>query len=622
MVALLVLGGCAQLPQPSVVGEQERIVIVEPPPPVPNGSIFQPARGYQPLFEDRRPRMIGDILTIVLDEEVSASKNASANAGRSGSAGLDLATLPDALDQALARFSLPPAPRPDPATAGRSTAGPRTPARVVVAFSGGPDSTALLLAWVRHARRRGGPPPVAVHVDHAADPGSRSRARHAARLARRLGVPFVVHRLRPGQAAPAGESAEAAARRHRYRFLLRGATGCGAPWIATAHHRDDQAETVLLRMIAGSGLRGLAAIRPARRLGPPDHPRRPWLVRPLLDLPGATLRAAVASAGLSPARDATNRDLSIPRNRLRHQLLPRLETEATETGEPPLAPRLARLAATARGAFATVDRILARHLGLATAVPSAVPAAEPGGETPWRPPQAPEKASLDLPTLAALPAPLFRHALALLHRAAGSRYPPGREARRQLRRQLAAGDRVGCDAGGGWRWESRGGQRLALTRAAAPGDSPSGGFSYILEVPGEVEIGEIGSVLRLYRAPLAAWMYRGSEHRAGLASDLAPGATVTVRSRRPGDRMRPLGAGGSRRLKDVLIDHRVPRRHRDRLPLVTVGGDIAWVPGITVGEAFRLPAAPGAGATVWVAELVRPGRAGATDDDRPHRRQH
>lgn len=99
LVAFLVLGGCAQLPQPSVVGEQERIVIVEPPPPVPNGSIFQPARGYQPLFEDRRPRMIGDILTIVLDEEVSASKNSSANAGRSGSAGLNLNTLPDALEK-------------------------------------------------------------------------------------------------------------------------------------------------------------------------------------------------------------------------------------------------------------------------------------------------------------------------------------------------------------------------------------------------------------------------------------------------------------------------------------------------------------------------------------------
>lgn len=97
LVAVLVVSGCAQLPQPSVVGEQQRIVIAEPPPPIPNGSIYQPNRGYHPLFEDRRPRMVGDILTIVLDEQVSASKNSSANAGRSGSAGLNLAQLPDAL---------------------------------------------------------------------------------------------------------------------------------------------------------------------------------------------------------------------------------------------------------------------------------------------------------------------------------------------------------------------------------------------------------------------------------------------------------------------------------------------------------------------------------------------
>ncbi len=508
------------------------------------------------------------------------------------------------LDDALARFSFPPAASTDHPRSGRNF-----PDRIVVAFSGGPDSTALLIALARRARRQGDPLPVAVHVDHATDPGSGRRARHAARIARRLGVPFVGHRLRPGQATPPGESAEAAARRHRYRFLQRVATGSGAAWIATAHHRDDQAETVLLRMLGGSGLRGLAAIRPTRRLA---HPPRPWLVRPLLDLPGATLRAAVTAAGLHPAEDATNRDLSIPRNLLRRHALPRLEARAAEAGEPPLAPRLARLAGAAREAFTTVDRLLGRHLALEKG-PCRNATAEPGSDRSWRPPPAPGRASVDRPTLAALPAPLFRHALALLHRVAGAAYPPSRQARRDLRRQLAGGGRVGCDAGGGWRWESRRGERLALTRAAVPGNSPPGGFSYILEVPGEVEIAEIGWALRLYRAPLGAWMYRGSEYRAGLASDLAPGGTATVRSRRPGDRLRPLGAGGSRSLKDVLIDQRVPRRHRDRLPLVTLGGEIAWVPGITVGEPFRLPFEAPGGATVWVAELVRPLGGGTGD---------
>ena len=85
-LVLLTLAGCAQIPHASVVGEQEQIEIPDRPLPVANGSIFQKARGYQPLFEDRRPRSVGDILTIVLDEEVSASKNSSANAGRDGSA--------------------------------------------------------------------------------------------------------------------------------------------------------------------------------------------------------------------------------------------------------------------------------------------------------------------------------------------------------------------------------------------------------------------------------------------------------------------------------------------------------------------------------------------------------
>lgn len=95
---IVVIAGCAQIPRASVVGEQEQIDIVDRPPPVPNGSIYQARRGHQPLFEDRRPRAIGDILTIVLDEEVSASKNSQSNADRSGSAGLELAQLPDALD--------------------------------------------------------------------------------------------------------------------------------------------------------------------------------------------------------------------------------------------------------------------------------------------------------------------------------------------------------------------------------------------------------------------------------------------------------------------------------------------------------------------------------------------
>ncbi|MBY5967865.1 flagellar basal body L-ring protein FlgH [Halomonas denitrificans] len=100
-LAVLALSGCAQIPHASVVGEQEQIEIPDRPLPVANGSIFQKARGYQPLFEDRRPRSVGDILTIVLDEEVSASKNSRSNADRDGSSSLTFTQVPDGLEDLL-----------------------------------------------------------------------------------------------------------------------------------------------------------------------------------------------------------------------------------------------------------------------------------------------------------------------------------------------------------------------------------------------------------------------------------------------------------------------------------------------------------------------------------------
>ncbi|WP_148254185.1 flagellar basal body L-ring protein FlgH [Aidingimonas lacisalsi] len=103
VAAILALAGCAQLPRPSVVGEQEQIEIPEPQEGQANGAIYQARGGHQPLFEDRRPRAPGDVLTIVVDEEVSASKDASSSANRNGSSSLGLEQLPDALE-ALAEY--------------------------------------------------------------------------------------------------------------------------------------------------------------------------------------------------------------------------------------------------------------------------------------------------------------------------------------------------------------------------------------------------------------------------------------------------------------------------------------------------------------------------------------
>lgn len=495
------------------------------------------------------------------------------------------ATVPSVLETTLQTFFLRTAPtRPDE--------------RVLVAFSGGPDSTALLLGLRRLAERPG---PLAelsltaAHLDHAMDPGSGDRAARAEEMARRLGVPMISERRPIAEHARARESLEAAGRRVRYDFLEAARRAAGARWIATAHHLDDQAETVLLRLLGGSGLEGLAAIRPVRGT----------VVRPLLGLARSDLAAAVAAAGMTPIEDPTNRDRSIARNRVRHDLLPALAVQSLG------AARLAALAAAAAGARDRLERTLENRLTPASPDEgSEAPAAgRPGVAVPFE-------------ALEALPAPLLPHALAFLHRRAGAPFPAGAAARGELARQLSARRatgaasgptvRVGCDAGDGWRWQERGAALELLPPAVAAGPAGDVAVSYTLEAPGEVRIPELGVTFSIRRAPVAPWMFEGAPHRAALALPLgagtsgecavrSPGDRLEVRTRRPGDRIRPLGAPGERKLKDVLIDRRVPRDQRDRLPLLCFGDRIAWVPGVTVDEAFRI--SPGA-ETAWIAEVA------------------
>jgi tRNA(Ile)-lysidine synthase len=430
---------------------------------------------------------------------------------------------------------------------------------VVVAFSGGPDSTALLWGMSRLAAERGFRL-AAAHLDHAMDPGSAGRAAAAARLAVHLGVPLIAGRAGRMPAGPP-ESAEAAGRRARYEFLERVRESFGARWIATAHHRDDQAETVLLRLLFGSGLEGLAGIRPIHGA----------VARPLLALPRARLLEAVTAAGLAAVDDPTNRVLSVPRNRVRHRLLP-----ASGKNDPELPVQLARLAARARTATRALDRVWSDRL-------AAVPVE--GGIAVGR------------AAVEALPADVYPAVFAWLHRQAGAPYPAGEAARGELLRQLAGGRRAACDCGGGWRWEAAG-DRLILRHPAAPRERVAD-FTYTLEIPGELEIPEIAVRVRISRRAVEPWMFEGSADRAGLALPLAEGDLVTIRNRRPGDRIHPLGARGSRRLKEVLIDRRVPRHIRERLPLLCVGERIAWAPGVTIDQRFRLAGH----ATAWVAEV-------------------
>src|SRR5450432_768261 len=200
---------------------------------------------------------------------------------------------------------------------------------IILAVSGGPDSIALM--WLAARWRRTlvrGPRLIAVTVDHGLRPEAAREARDVKRLARTLDLP---HRTMRWSGTKPKTGLPAAARAARYRLLAQAAKANGATHILTAHTRDDQAETLLMRMLRGSGIAGLAAMaRQSEREGV-------WLARPLLDVPKSQLVATLNKAKIAFADDPTNRDTTFTRPRLR-ALLPLL---AAEGGD---ARNLARLA--------------------------------------------------------------------------------------------------------------------------------------------------------------------------------------------------------------------------------------------------------------------------------------
>ncbi len=223
---------------------------------------------------------------------------------------------------------------------------------LVLAVSGGPDSIALmwLMARWRRALSRG-PRLVAVTVDHGLRPEAAREARDVKRLAQELDLP---HRTLRWRGEKPNTGVPAAAREARYRLLAQAARSAGASHIVTAHTRDDQAETVLMRLLRGSGLAGLAAMK---RVSPAEGA---ILARPLLDVPKARLLATLDKAKIDYADDPTNRDMTFTRPRLR-ALLPAL---AAEGGDARALARLATRLARANAAVEVLTDGAERYLAL------------------------------------------------------------------------------------------------------------------------------------------------------------------------------------------------------------------------------------------------------------------
>lgn len=428
--------------------------------------------------------------------------------------------------------------------------------RVVVAASGGSDSTALGRILVALAPRHQWQVAGFVHVHHGLRGAEADRDEAFCRAeAERLGRPIhVVHVDAARQARVESRSVESAARDLRYAAFAEACQLFNATRLATGHTLDDQAETVLLRAMRGAGAKGLSGVRL----------RRGAIVRPLLESRRSALRHFLDSGGVSYLEDTTNDDRAIPRNRVRHDLLPHLRRFAPRVDE-----ALARTAALA----AADEEVLGR---LAIEAAASLVLSRRGNLADTSSVQM----EIDASGLAALPRAIgsrvVRRALdewgtrgvgathvddvlALAGRSGGVVHLPGIEAERR-------------------------GRTLTLRRAAR-GVAKVASFEYRLRVPGDVALPESELVVR---AGVASDESGVTAQPAVVAIDAerARGGLV-VRSRRPGDRFRPAGSPGSRKVQDLMVDRKIARDTRDRVPIVTLlDGSIVWVVGVAVAEGY------------------------------------
>jgi tRNA(Ile)-lysidine synthase len=400
---------------------------------------------------------------------------------------------------------------------------------ILVALSGGADSVALL-CLLQEGTSDLGSRVCAAHVHHhVRGAEADGDAAHCTALCGRLGVELVVKHLDPVR--PRGASPEAWWRRERYRLLeeAREESECSA--VATAHTRDDQAETVLLKLLRGAGPRGVAGIR--RRTG--------TLVRPLLDFGRSEIRAFLSSRGVEWREDSSNADPTLPRAWVRGRLVPLL-TEAF----PGSVTHLAEFGE----ALAVDDALLGSLLSERGAWPGV-----------GRP--------LALEAVAALPPALLRRWVLELAARLPLSEPPSRRQLDAVASLLARGRPAAVDLGRRWVLRRRG-DMLALTPPPlrAFGPVPVG-------VPSRVELP--GGFVATIDAPRG-----GTRHRARVHPRVRDFSLVW-RSVAPGERFDT----GSKPIARLLARAGVPSEWRRAWPLLSAGGRMVWLPAVGVAEGWQ-----------------------------------
>lgn len=398
--------------------------------------------------------------------------------------------------------------------------------RLIAGLSGGIDSVVLLDILARIARQRRFAL-AALHVNHQISPNAARWTGFCRELCRARGIPLRVVKASVAR----GDSLEAAARAARYAAYR----SQRADYVALAHNQDDQAETLLLQLLRGAGVKGLSAM-PVVREG---------ILRPLLDVTRGEILAYATERRLRWVEDESNEDTYFLRNFLRHEVLP----------------VIARRVPAYR---ATVARA-ARHLAEAAGLLDALAANDGAGSL--------KEDTLSVDALRRLPPARARNLLRYFLARREASMPSAERLDEALRQACTAkpDSRVRIELGEATLRRYAG--RLHVVREAAP--FPAG---YERRWRGEQKISlpELGGVLVLARA-------RGE----GISLARLQTAGVTFRVRRGGERLRPDCRRPRRSLKNLLQEARIPPWERERLPLIYCGKDLVWAPGVGVSCSFQ-----------------------------------
>ena len=418
--------------------------------------------------------------------------------------------------------------------------------KVLVAVSGGPDSMCLL-----HVLREAGCHIETAYFDHETRDGeSTADGEFVREHVGSLGIPFYTE-SRPveAEAHAAGLGFEEYARQVRYAFLKRAARDAGCVVLATGHNADDQAETVLMRLLRGTTPHGLAGIPTVRD----DEGVR--IVRPLIACTRAQVLAYLDAHGIPYRTDRTNADTRYLRNKVRHELLPLLR----DRFNPHIDEALVRLAEVQRDEDGLLSRAAQEAYARCVA----------------------EDGAVQRRVFADLHPALQRRVVLILAWRHGVDCPFD---------QVEGAVRFICGGGTGRAFDLGGGVSLRNARDATGVVTQPGTVDpreIALAVPGETTaFGKQFQVLCHDAVPTKDLKAYCLPTRQVFDAD-AMGTTLSVRHRRPGDRFSPLGMTGSKKLKDYFIDLGIPVTQRDREVLLIANGTIAWV----VGHAIAAPVA-------------------------------